>query len=222
MSESCQTSEPVESHPVSPIACITRTAREVGIKQTRLRADERGRATRGTFIVVLLLTTLALAGALAYQAVDSVASHRATANAILRDYAAFAAERYGERISQDLEYYGLYPTLQRLASLDRGSRTSPVPTRADLQANANQGLARSLGLVRYLFRFDPRTGEVVASPNEAESPPEWLGERLATHVESVYDSTTYITLALLEDRDTIRSFAYTIVRGEPQEGPVGY
>ena len=192
----------------------------------RLGADERGRATRGTFIVVLLLTTLILAGALAYQAVDSVASHRATASAILRDYAAFAAEQYGERISQDLEYYGLYPTLQRLVSLDGGggSRTSPVPTRADLQANANQGLARSLGLVRYLFRFDPRTGDVVASPNEAESPPEWLGERLTTHVESVHDSTTYSppTLALLEDGDSIRSFAYTIVRGEPPAGPVGY
>lgn len=198
----------------------------MGIKQTRLGADERGRATRGTFIVVLLLTTLLLAGALAYQAVDSVASHRATASAILRDYAAFAAEQYGERISQELEYYGFYPTLQRLVSLDGGggNRRSPVPTRADLQANANPGLARSLGLVRYLFRFDPRTGEIVASPHEAESPPEWLGERLTTHVKSVHDSTTYSppTLALLEDGDSIRSFAYTIVRGEPRERPVGY
>ena len=200
------------------------TAHEVGIKQTRLGADERGRATRGTFIVVLLLTTLILAGALAYQAVDSVASHRATANAILRDYAAFAAEQYGERISQDLEYYGLYPTLQRLAGLGGANRRSPVPTRAGLQANANRGLTRSLGLVRYLFRFDPRTGEVIASPNADESPPEWLGERLTTHAESVHDSTTYSppTLALLEDGDSIRSFAYTIVRGEPPTGPVGY
>ena len=68
-----------------------------------------------------------LAGALAYQALDSVFSHRATANSILGDYAAFAAEQYGERVSRNLEYYGIYPTLQRLASVDQGRRLA-VPT----------------------------------------------------------------------------------------------
>jgi hypothetical protein len=41
--------------------------------------------------VFLLLSTLVVAGALAYQAQHAVRSHRATAENVLRDYATFAS-----------------------------------------------------------------------------------------------------------------------------------
>ena len=48
------------------------------------------RRSRSTLIVVLLIATLVLATALAYEAHQSARSHRATAESVLRDYAAFA------------------------------------------------------------------------------------------------------------------------------------
>ena len=49
------------------------------------------RRSRSTVIVVLLVTTLAMAGMLAYEAQHAARSHRATAENVLRDYAKFSA-----------------------------------------------------------------------------------------------------------------------------------
>ena len=49
------------------------------------------RRSRSTFIVMLLIATLALTAGLAYEAQQAVRSHRATAETVLRDYSAFAA-----------------------------------------------------------------------------------------------------------------------------------
>ena len=171
---------------------------------------------------MLLLSTLILTGALAYQALVSVASQRATARAILGDYAAFAAEQYGERVSQELEYYGMYPTLQRLATLDQQGQLSAVPAREVLDRNASTSLKQSLELARYLFRFDPATGSVVASEDEAEQPPDWLGDSLAEYIRTHHDSTSYTTLALLSHEGRTRSFAYSIVRRSGRGTPIGY
>ena len=171
---------------------------------------------------MLLLSTLILTGALAYQALVSVASQRATASAILGDYAAFAAEQYGERVSQDLEYYGMYPTLQRLATLDQQGQLSAVPSREVLGRNAGASLKQSLELARYLFRFDPATGSVVASEDEAEQPPDWLGESLAEYIRMQNDSTPSATLAFLQHEGRTRSFAYATGRRGGTGPPMGY
>ena len=177
-------------------------------KESRL--DQRGRVTRGTFIVVLLLSTLILAGALAYQALDSVASHRATAESVLNDYAAFAAERYAGRVSQDLQYYGTYPALAQLANL-HGAGGSGVPSRADLGRNASQQLEQSLRLVGFTFRFDPRTGALATSA-DARYPPAWLGDSLAAHAGAHYDTTATQAMAVLDDGSRLRSYIYTLYR----------
>ena len=46
--------------------------------------------SRSTFIVILLVATLALTGGLAYEAQQAARSHRATAENVLRDYSACA------------------------------------------------------------------------------------------------------------------------------------
>jgi hypothetical protein len=52
--------------------------------------------------IVLLLTILGIAAALAYQAQDAARSHRATAENVLRDYAAFAAWEFSRLASREL------------------------------------------------------------------------------------------------------------------------
>lgn len=184
-------------------------------KESRL--NRRGRVTRGTFIVVLLLSTLILAGALTYQALDSVASHRATAESVLNDYAAFAAEQYVGRVTQELEYYGIYPALTRLTNLHRGG--ADTPSRTALGRNATQQLEQSLKLVGFTFRFDPRTGELVAAP-EARYPPAWLGDSLAAHARHRYDTTATSAMAVLDDGSRLRSYIYTLYQ-DPDAGLVG-
>ena len=52
--------------------------------------------------IVLLLSMLGIAGALAYQAQDAARSHRATAENVLRDYAGFAAGEFSRLARREL------------------------------------------------------------------------------------------------------------------------
>ena len=192
------------------------------ISKAARQKNESGQATRGTFIVVLLVSTLVLAGALTYQALDSVASHRATAKSVVDDYAAFAAEQYAARVSRQVEYYGIRPTLQQLAYRYVGTGVVEVPTIERLQENANRALNQSLDLARYLFRFNTRTGEVVHAADEAESPPEWLGEALAAHAQEHADTTANVALAVLTRGDGVRVFPYLIYPNDEAEGQTAF
>ena len=55
------------------------------------------RRHHGTLLTVFLALSLALAGGLAYQAVDAARSHRATAESVLRGYARIAAWEFSRR-----------------------------------------------------------------------------------------------------------------------------
>jgi Tfp pilus assembly protein PilE len=52
--------------------------------------------------IVLLLSVLGIAGALAYQAQYAARSHRTTAENVLRDYAAFAAWEFSRTAGREL------------------------------------------------------------------------------------------------------------------------
>ena len=52
--------------------------------------------------IVLLLSMLGIAAALAYQAQQAARSHRATAENVLRDYAGFAAWEFSRIAQRDL------------------------------------------------------------------------------------------------------------------------
>jgi Tfp pilus assembly protein PilE len=78
----------------------------------------RSRRRGSTFIVLLLVSTLAVAAALAYQAQYAARSHRATAENVLRDYATFASWEFARLARRELnDVLGSY-----LASLSRSCR----------------------------------------------------------------------------------------------------
>ncbi len=140
---------------------------------------------------------------------------------MLEDYAAFAAEQYSQRITQDLDYYGVRPALQRIAVLHVVSGQSSVPTPAALREGANRQLRQSLDLTRYLFRFDPANGTVLAA-SDGERPPEWLSAQLADHVERRADTAANVNVALLGRGDDVRPFAYLVYRNSETGQPTGY
>lgn len=91
------------------------------ITQTRLL---RGWRPGSVVIAVVLLVTLAVAAALAYQAQQAVRSHRTTAENVLRDYAALASGELGRRAQREL-YEVITGQLIRLASACDGTEQLP-------------------------------------------------------------------------------------------------
>lgn len=93
----------------------------------------RPHRSRSTFIVILLVATLALTGGLAYEALQAARSHRATAENVLRDYSAFAAwelTRLGRQHLLDAMNHGLTAVrnAQRHGDLASALGTSSCPS----------------------------------------------------------------------------------------------
>jgi hypothetical protein len=82
------------------------------MKQSRLL---RGLYARSVIIAAVLVLTLGVAATLAYQAQQAVRSHRATAENVLRDYAALASEEFARRAQRELHDV-IATQLNRLAS----------------------------------------------------------------------------------------------------------
>jgi hypothetical protein len=76
------------------------------------------------FIVLLLLSTLTVAAALAYQAQYAARSHRATAENVLRDYATFASWEFSRLVRRELNDV-LGSLLGRLSMSCSGRETLP-------------------------------------------------------------------------------------------------
>lgn len=93
--------------------------------RTRRWRRLRGWRGRSALIAVVLLLTLTVAGALAYQAHRGARSQRATAENVLRDYAAFASSELAQRARRGLHEV-LAPHLTRLASSCNGRERPPT------------------------------------------------------------------------------------------------
>ena len=91
------------------------------ITQSRLVG---GWHARSVMIALVLLVTLAVAASLAYQAQQAVRSHRATAENVLRHYAALASGEFGRRAQRELDQV-ITNQLRRLASSCDGTDRLP-------------------------------------------------------------------------------------------------
>jgi signal transduction histidine kinase len=84
------------------------------------------RRSRSTLIVTLLIATLALTATLAYEAQQAARSHRAAAENVLRDYAAFAAWEFS-RLGRQQLLNSVQQALTRLkTAMDRGGLEAAV------------------------------------------------------------------------------------------------
>lgn len=117
------------------------------------------------WIIALLLASLILVAALAWQAVDAALSHRKVAAAVLRDYARLAADEFVRRSLAEVGYYGYYRVLTALRQ--RGPEAL-LPTR-EILLDADARIERALTLVRYFFELDPASGRLRVSGGPAPS-----------------------------------------------------
>jgi len=135
----------------------------VSLFPERFRAASSGY----TVIALFLLTTLALAGWLGYQAFDAAAAERRTAEAVLRDYAGIAAVefvRYSRTNLHDLLNEVFEDAPRRNSRRDR-PWTSENVRRYLVGAVRAEGC--SCPLMREplsVFRIDPATGVIESPP----------------------------------------------------------
>ncbi len=137
---------------------------------------------RGTLLYILLVLTITLSAALAYQAQDAYRSHRATAESTLRDYAGVAAWEYTRRAREALKLliqYSLWP-LEKI-STPTGHEHLPPPewVRATV-SNEDCPSCPQLGDIGFYFSIDFRDGAVRTTPCDV---PTWFLSWLADTVK---------------------------------------
>lgn len=142
---------------------------------------------RGLLVVALLVATLGITSLLAYQAVVEVTSHRATAERVLRDYSAFAANRLSYRTSQELVLYGFNPALMALDKLRAATHQGPLPSPAELAQRSDS--ATRAGLAKMAFTFDltfpSRRLRVAGAPTDSGLR-RWVADTLDGYIRALH------------------------------------
>jgi signal transduction histidine kinase len=176
----------------------------------------RGQRSRTLLLASLLACTLVLATMLAYEAYEAAASHRATAERALHDYAAVAAWELVAGVNDELQ-----TTLgAALAPITRSRATTPyelLPGPSVLTSSADGVLRCPAGdSSRFYFRIDFRDGSLAtAGANVSNAMRQWLADTIASHVRTVYqpDWNYAVILGTLPNETPI-AIAYSVKYAE--------
>jgi signal transduction histidine kinase len=111
-------------------------------------------SARATLIVAMLLLSLGTTGVLAWQAYAAAASHRASAETVVRDYAALIADEAIRRTSTELGYAGHYTLIAALARTAKQPAGLNAGAAAALRSGSDPGVRRAAVLARSFFQLD--------------------------------------------------------------------
>ncbi len=135
-----------------------------------------GGERRSRLLLVSLIGSLVLVALLSWQAVDAARSHRATATAVLGDYARLALDEYVRRTANEIGYYGYYPLLTAVRQLAE-EQPGRLPTRSEVEGRLDAGRRRALELAGPLFRIGLEPDGTVQYDGESAAR-DWLVGRL--------------------------------------------
>jgi signal transduction histidine kinase len=142
---------------------------------------------RGVLVAVLLIATLGITSLLAYQALLEVTSHRATAERVLRDYSAFAANRLAARTSNELGYYGFGRALGALDRLRTETHQHTLPSPAELGQRSDSATRAFLGKMAFAFELSLPGGKLVTRGEPVDSAlRRWVTDTVQRYVRSVH------------------------------------
>lgn len=144
---------------------------------------------RSTLLVVILLVTLGVAGALTHQALDAAASHRASVERSLQGYASIAAWDYSLYVREHL-YSVLTVAFRPLEKVEAGDPSAPLPPPSILVASTREAARCETPArddARFYFRMSLRDGSLVTTGAEVgPGVRDWIREVVPSYVRSAY------------------------------------
>jgi len=175
--------------------------------------------SRASFILVATLVCLLLTSVLAWQAFDAVASQRAVAESVLKDYAALAADEYIRRTASQVGAYGYYPLLNALAAFVQ--RQGSLPTGKQLLEELPDRSRRAAELGRSLFAVPYGAREAAMYSGDEPPVEKWLREAMPALAAGSPDTGSGLPVLHHNVAGHERSFVYRRIR-EPQDTLVGF
>jgi signal transduction histidine kinase len=149
--------------------------------------------SRSTRLVLVLLLTMGLAAALAYEAWDAEQSHRATARRTVREYAAFAAWEYGASTKEHVysTILWLFGPLVHEEPLPVGAR--PKSPAVLLRPETREQICPG-DTTAYAFRIEPGTGAtVIAGWAPSPAVQAWISEVVKRDLPEYHRDFAYAT-----------------------------
>jgi len=124
-------------------------------------------------VIVLLAATFLLTAFIAVRAQQAATYHRATAEKVIHDWSAVAADEFARRTENYTTFYGTYQILQAIWDaphpLSR-EEVAAISTTAETQRNAR--------LVNHTFRVDLRNGKVEVSRGTPAVLAAWIASEM--------------------------------------------
>ncbi|HYK42711.1 MAG TPA: HAMP domain-containing sensor histidine kinase [Thermoanaerobaculia bacterium] len=147
--------------------------------------------SRSGLVVALLLSSLVMTGALAWQAQTSTVYHRVAAEKVLRDYAMLTADEFARRTVNELGFYGFYPLVTAIRQeAAKGRLLSPT----DLKTSGDENIRPAGDLVRSTFRYERASKRLeTLGPEPTASERDWIAARLAPGAAAAPPERRYLT-----------------------------
>jgi signal transduction histidine kinase len=163
-------------------------------------------------IPVALLALVALVGGLVYHTRRLEASHRATAENALRDYAGLAAWHYNQQAENYLVSTA-WNTLNHLQTWFRGT-TKPLPPPSSLVSFGDTGACGLGRWARFAFRVDlPKRSAAFAGQAPGSVARAGIVQRLATLARRERKADETVGMLIDTIGGATRAIAYAILRG---------
>jgi len=174
----------------------------------------RFRVRRGAVIAVLLVLVFAVAATLAVQAYTNARHHRAQADRVLRDYAAFAAARVANAAAKEI-YWAVTPPLKALEQAHEAAPGKPLPDPKHLHFDPMFKEFSIAPYIRFTFSMDLGTHELKTWGQQVPTHVrQWMTDTLPVHTRVVYDTSWHMGSVLGQPDGERRYVVYRVLRDE--------
>ena len=161
-------------------------------------------------MVVALLLTLGLSGLLALNAAITTRDRRASAERVLRDYAALAADQFAARLETRISNQ-VYPIHALMARAGTGAAAA-VESRDALAPLLGEVPRAVLGSALLLFRIDPATRTIAVAGNATPDAARLvLRDSVLAHAGRKLDRDAYVAIARITTTPPVLAI-YGVVR----------
>jgi signal transduction histidine kinase len=174
--------------------------------------SSRFRVRRGAVIAVLLVLVFVITSTLAVQAYSNARHHRAQADRVLNDYAAFAAARVALASAREI-YWAVTDPLKALEQAHEAAPGKPLPDPKHLHFDPMEKGFPIAPYIRFTFSMNLNTRELKTWGEQVPASVRWwMTDTLPVHTRVVYDTSWYMGSVLGQPGGERRYVVYKVLR----------